>query len=126
MSDRGPRTRDAESGDLDAVRAIYAHHVRHGLASFEEEPPDRDEMERRLRAISGRGLPYLVAELDGAVRGFATAGSYRPRPAYRYTVENSVYVEPGFEGRGLGRALLDETIARCEGLGFRLMVAVIV
>ena len=117
--------RDASLADVAAVQAIYAHHVRHGLASFEEEPPDREEIERRFRAISERGLPYLAAELDGAVRGFAYAGTYRSRPAYRYTAENSVYVEPEFEGRGLGRALLEETIARCEGLGFRLMVAVI-
>ena len=121
----GPPIRDAGLADLAAVQAIYAHHVRHGLASFEEEPPDRAEIERRFRAISGRGLPYLAAELDGAMRGFAYAGIYRTRPAYRYTVENSVYVEPGFEGRGLGSALLEETIARCEALGFRLMVAVI-
>ncbi len=107
------------------MQAIYAHHVRHGLGTFEVTPPARDEIERRFRAITARGLPYIVADLDGGVRGYAYAASYRPRPAYRYAVENSVYVAPGFEGRGLGRALLDEMIAACEGLGFRLMVAVI-
>lgn len=120
-----PRIRDASPSDLPAIQAIYAHHVRHGLASFEEEPPDQAEIERRFRAISGRGLPYLAAELDGAVRGYAYASSYRPRPAYRFTAENSVYVAPGFEGRGLGRALLEATISRCEALGFRRLVAVI-
>jgi phosphinothricin acetyltransferase len=106
----GPRIRDAQPADLTAIQAIYAHHVRHGLASFD---------------ISGRGLPYLAGELDGAVRGYAYANSYRPRPAYRFTAENSVYVAPGFEGRGLGRALLEATISRCEGLGLRRLVAVI-
>ena len=120
-----PGVRDARPADLAAVQAIYAHHVRHGLGSFEEVPPDHDEIERRFRAITEGGLPYIVADLDGGVRGYAYAAGYRPRPAYRYAVENSVYVAPGFEGRGLGRALLDGTIARCEDLGFRLMVAVI-
>ncbi|MEE8536258.1 MAG: N-acetyltransferase family protein [Kiloniellales bacterium] len=124
-TDIAPRIRDASCDDLPAVQAIYAHHVVHGLGSFEEEPPDLDEIERRFRAIGERGLPYLVAELDGAVRGFAYVGPYRPRPAYRFSVETSVYVAPGFEGRGLGRALLEENIVRCETLELRRMVAVI-
>ena len=117
--------RNATIGDLKAVQAIYAHHVRHGLASFEETPPDLREIEKRFRATIDIGLPYLVAELDGAPRGYAYAGRYRTRPAYRYTLENTVYVEPGYEGRGLGNALLAALIARCEGLGYRRMVAVI-
>lgn len=117
--------RDADTGDLAAVQAIYAHHVRHGLASFEEIPPDLSEMERRFRVLADQGLPYLVAELEGKVRGYAYAGRYRTRPAYRYSLEDTVYVEPGYEGRGLGSALLCALIARCEGLGYRRMVAVI-
>jgi len=117
--------RNAAIGDLTAVQAIYAHHVRHGLASFEETPPDLKEIENRFRATVAGGLPYLVAELDGAARGYAYAAHYRTRPAYRYALENTVYVEPGYEGRGLGSALLGALIARCEGLGYRRMVAVI-
>jgi len=117
--------RNATIADLEAVQAIYAYHVRHGLASFEEIPPDLAEMERRFRDITDRGLPYLVAELDGAARGYAYAGRYRTRPAYRYTLEDTVYVGPAHQGRGLGSALLAELVARCEGLGYRRMVAVI-
>ncbi len=117
--------RNATIADLEAVQAIYAYHVRHGLASFEEIPPDLAEMERRFRDITDRGLPYLVAELDGAARGYAYAGRYRTRPAYRYTLEDTVYVGPAYQGRGLGSALLAELVARCEGLGYRRMVAVI-
>jgi len=117
--------RNATIADLEAVQAIYAYHVRHGLASFEEIPPDLAEMEQRFRDITDRGLPYLVAELDGAARGYAYAGRYRTRPAYRYTLEDTVYVGPAYQGRGLGSALLAELVARCEGLGYRRMVAVI-
>jgi phosphinothricin acetyltransferase len=117
--------RNAETGDLEAVQAIYAHHVRHGLASFEETPPDLAEIERRFHATIDSGLPYLVAEVDGAARGYAYAGRYRTRPAYCYSLENTVYVEPGYEGRGLGSALLGALIARCEELGYRRVVAVI-
>jgi L-amino acid N-acyltransferase YncA len=117
--------RDASTADLDAVQAIYAHHVRHGLASFEETPPDLLEMQRRYGAIAAAGLPYLVAELDGKVRGYAYAGPYRTRPAYRFSLEDTVYVEPGYEGRGLGSVLLGALVARCEELGYRRMVAVI-
>jgi len=117
--------RDARTEDLGAVHAIYAHHVLHGLGSFEEQPPDLDEMLRRHRAIVDAGLPYLVAELDGQVVGYAYAGPFRPRPAYRHTVENSVYVAPGMDGRGIGRALLAQLVARCTALGKRQMMAVI-
>jgi L-amino acid N-acyltransferase YncA len=93
--------------DLPTVQAIYAHHVLHGLASFEEEPPSVEEMHSRWQKVLDLGLPYLAAELDGAVVGYSYASSYRPRPAYRFTVENSVYVRDGLAGRGIGKALLD-------------------
>jgi phosphinothricin acetyltransferase len=120
-----PRVRASREEDLPAIVAAYGHHVRHGLASFEAEAPDLQEMTRRRRALLERGLPYLVAELDGRLCGFAYAGPYRPRPAYRHTLENSVYVAPGFERRGVGGALLAELIRRCAGLGYRRMIAVI-
>jgi phosphinothricin acetyltransferase len=123
--DQDPRIRDARATDLPAVQSIYAHHVRFGLASFEEEAPDLAEIERRFRRVIERGLPFLVAELDGEVRGYAYAGPYRSRPAYRYAIEDTVYVAPGFGGRGAGRALLLALIDRCEQLGYRRMVAVI-
>lgn len=119
------RVRLAERDDVPAIQAIYAHHVLHGIASFEEVPPDAAEMDRRRTDILARGLPYLVAERDGAVRGYAYAGPYRTRPAYRYTVEDSVYVAADAAGQGIGRALLAEVIARCAALGLRQMVAVI-
>ena len=120
------RVRDAETGDLSAVQAIYAHHVRHGLASFEEVPPTLEEVGRRFAAVRAAGLPYLAAEVPGAgVLGYAYAGPYRTRPGYRFTLENSVYVAPGGEGRGVGRALLDALVARCTALGYRQMVAII-
>lgn len=112
-----------------AVCAIYGHHVAHGLASFEETPPDTGEVTRRFEAVIAQGLPYLVATgaADGAdaVLGFAYAGRYRPRPAYRFTVENSVYVAPQVAGRGIGRTLLEALIHRCGALGYRQMIAVI-
>lgn len=117
--------RDAAEADYPAVQEIYAHHVLHGVASFEETPPALDEIARRAAEIAAAGLPFLVAELDGAVRGFAYAGPFRPRSAYRYTVEDSVYIAPGFESRGLGRRLLAELVERCGALGVRQMVAVI-
>lgn len=122
---RGPLLRDAGPDDLTAVRDIYAHHVATGLATFELTPPDRAEMARRYRQLRDAGLPYLVAELEGQICGFAYAGPYRPRPAYRYAVENSVYVAPDAQRRGAGRALLAALIDRCTELGYRQMVAVI-
>ncbi len=119
------RLRDARPTDLAAVQAIYAHHVEHGLASFELAPPDLETMTARYEQTLALGLPYIVAELEGAVRGYAQAGPYRRRPAYRFTVEDTVYVAPGFEGRGLGRLLLGALIERCTALGYRRMVAVI-
>ena len=117
--------RAATTDDADALAAIYGHHVLHGFGTFEEEPPPAVEMERRRAAVAALGLPYLVAEADGRVLGFAYAGPFRPRAAYRYTVEDSVYVAPDAAGRGVGRALLAQVIAECEALGVRQVVAVI-
>lgn len=110
---------------MPAVTAIYAEAVTHGLATFELKPPDVAEMTRRRAALAAEGLPHLVAEFDGRIAGYAYAGAYRPRPAYRFAVEDSVYVDPGLRGRGVGRALLEGLIAACEALGKRQMVAVI-
>jgi phosphinothricin acetyltransferase len=120
-----PSIRQAVEGDLNRVQAIYAHYVLNGLASFEEEAPDLAEITRRFRATGAAGFPYLVAELDGRIVGFAYAGPYRPRPAYRYSVENSVYVAPEALRRGVSRALLQRLIAPCTEAGARQMVAVI-
>ena len=99
--------------------------MRHGTASFEYDPPDETEMARRQRALIDAGYPYLVAEIGGAVMGYAYAGPYRTRPAYRYTVENSIYIAPDAQRRGIGRALIDRLIAECEQRNYRLMIAVI-
>jgi phosphinothricin acetyltransferase len=117
--------RDSLSEDMRAVARIYGHHVRTGLASFEEEAPSDDELAQRRLDVLGRGLPYLVAELGEAVVGYAYASPYRARRAYRYTVENSVYVADDMRGRGIGYALLSALIARCEAGPWRQMVAVI-
>jgi L-amino acid N-acyltransferase YncA len=122
---QGVVVRDALPAHLPIVQSIYAHHVLNGLASFEEVPPDVAEIERRYRDILARGLPYLVAEHEGRVAGFAYAGPYRTRPAYRYTVEDSVYVAPDAVGHGLGRAALSEVIRRVDAGGCRQMVAII-
>ncbi|EKE72304.1 GNAT family N-acetyltransferase [Oceanibaculum indicum] len=117
--------RDAREADIPAIRAIYAHHVQHGLASFEETPPDEAEMLRRFRTLKEGGFPYLAAELAGDLVGYSYAGQYRPRPAYRYSVEDSVYVRDGMAGKGVGRALLTALLARCTDMGFRQMIAII-
>lgn len=117
--------RAAARADFGDVTRIYADHVRTGTASFELDPPDVAEMRRRWREVSKRGLPYLVAMVAGEVAGYAYAGSYRPRPAYRFTVEDSVYVHPDAMGRGIGRALLAALIRQCEQTGARQMLAVI-
>jgi L-amino acid N-acyltransferase YncA len=120
-----PRVRPATPADIPAITRIYAHAVRHGTASFELEPPDEAEMMRRQHALLDGGYPYLVAEIDGPVMGYAYAGPYRARPAYRFTVENSIYIAPQAHRRGIGRLLLDALIAECETRGYRLMIAVI-
>jgi L-amino acid N-acyltransferase YncA len=118
--------RDATEADMPAVQKIYAHHVLHGLATFEEVPPTTDELLARRAGVLSQGLPYLAAEIGGAVVGYSYAAPYRPRPAYRYTIEDSVYVADGLYGRGIGRALLSALIERCQTGGpWRQMVAVI-
>lgn len=110
---------------MDAIAAIYAHHVRHGTASFETEPPDIAEMRRRRADILARALPYLAAERDGIVLGYAYAGPYRSRAAYRDTVEDSIYLHPDAIGQGIGRRLLAALIEACAARGFRQMIAVV-
>src|ERR1700736_6700884 len=117
--------RPATAADITAVTAIYDDAVRHGTASFELEPPDAAEMARRRQALVDAGFPYLVAEADGAVAGYAYAGPYRPRPAYRWSVEDSVYVAPSLHRRGIGAALLARLVGEAETRGYRQMVAVI-
>jgi phosphinothricin acetyltransferase len=117
--------RAALPADIAAITRIYAHAVRFGTASFEIEPPDEAEMARRLRALLDGGFPYLVAEDAASVIGYAYAGPYRTRPAYRFSVENSIYVAPDAHGRGIGRALLDRLIIEAQARGFRQMIAVI-
>lgn len=118
--------RDSQTSDIGCITTIYGHAVSSGLASFEYDPPDAAEMGRRREAVVGPGYPYIVAiGEDGTVLGYAYASAYRPRMAYRFAIENSIYVAPGAKGSGVGRALLLELIARCTAQGFRLMVAVI-
>jgi phosphinothricin acetyltransferase len=117
--------RDAQDADMAAVQSIYAHHVLHGLASFEEAPPSVDEIAARRSAVLARGLPYLVGTLGGRVVGYCYAGPYRLRPAYRHTIEDSIYVADGMAGRGIGSALLRQLIVRCEQGPWRQMLAVI-
>jgi phosphinothricin acetyltransferase len=117
--------RPAEARDVKAIAAIYAHHVLHGLASFELEPPGEAEMERRRGEIVARGLPYFAAFAGGELVGYAYAGPYRPRPAYRFTVENSIYLRPAIHRQGIGLKLLQRLILECEARGFRQMIAVI-
>jgi L-amino acid N-acyltransferase YncA len=111
--------------DISALTAIYAHAVTHGTASFELVPPDQPEMARRRAALVDADFPYLVAERESAIVGYAYAGPYRPRPAYRSTVEDSIYVAPAAQGTGIGRLLLERLILEAEARDFRLMVAVI-
>jgi phosphinothricin acetyltransferase len=117
--------RDATAADMTAVQRIYAHYVLQGLATFEEAAPTVEDLVGRRAAVLSQGLPYLVAESDGQIVGYSYATFYRPRPAYRHTIENSVYVEEGLGGRGIGRALLAALIARCDDGPWRQMIAVI-
>ena len=120
-----PLLRAAAAGDIPATQAIYAHHVLRGLASFEEAPPSIEEMRGRFEAISAGGFPYLVAETNGAIGGFGYCSLYRTRSAYRYTLEDSIYVRHDMHGRGIGKALLGALIDRCTALGYRQLVAVV-
>ena len=117
--------RDSRPDDIPAIAAIYAHWVRHGLASWEYEPPGPGEIAQRRQAVLAAGYPHIVAERDGEVVGYSYASAYRTRPGYRFCCENSVYVAPGRHRGGVGEKLLRALIARCEAAGLRQMVAVI-
>ena len=117
--------RPSEIGDVGAIAAIYRFHVLHGIASFEDEPPEPEEIAQRRAQIIACGLPYLVAERCRRVLGYCYASPYRTRSAYRYAVEDSIYIDRDQLGRGIGRALLSQVIERCVTLGYRQMVAVI-
>jgi len=119
------QVRPAGPQDLPAIQAIYAHHVLNGLASFEEVAPPLEELRRRHDEVVSRGLPWLVADFGGTVAGYGYCAPYRARSAYRYALEDSVYVREDMVGRGVGSALLAELIRRCEALGYRQVVAVI-
>jgi L-amino acid N-acyltransferase YncA len=111
--------------DMDEVQALYAHHVRTGLGTFEELPPSVAEMRRRFAALVQANFPFLVAEIDGRVAGYAYASSFRPRAAYRHTCESSVYIAAHMQRRGVGRALMLQVIADCRALGHRKLLALI-
>ena len=117
--------RPATPADVPAITRIYANAVEHGTASFELEPPDEAEMARRMEALLAGGFPYLAADVDGGLVGYAYAGPYRARPAYRWTVEDSVYIDPQAHNRGIGRALLAALIEEAQARGYRQMLAVI-
>ena len=125
MSGETIEVTDATEAEMAAVQAIYARHVLHGLATFEEVPPSVAEMRERRIAVLELGLPYLVARMGGEIVGYSYATRYRPRPAYRHTVEDSVYIADGLSGKGIGTALLRALIARCEAGPWRQMIAVI-
>ena len=125
MTDTALTIRDAREADFATIQTIYAHHVLTGVASFEETPPPVDELLRRHAAVLSSGLPYIVAELDGKLAGYAYATPYRPRAAYRHTIEDSIYIDDARRGRGVGRALLAALIERCEQGPWRQMIAVI-
>ena len=120
-----PLIRPSSDADLPAITAIYAHHVLHGTGSFETEPPSVADMMARRADVLSKGLPYLVVEQDGKIAGFAYGNWFKPRPAYRYSVEDSIYMAPDLQGKGLGRALLAELMARFEAAGIRKVMAII-
>lgn len=122
---RSVQVRAAEANDIAAVQAIYSHHVQNSLGTFETEPPDVQQMQARYAGVVQAGFPYLVAELDGRIVGFAYANQFRPRSAYRTTVEDSIYVAADATGGGIGQALLNALIERCTALGHRQMLALI-
>ncbi|MGH6626852.1 MAG: GNAT family N-acetyltransferase [Burkholderiaceae bacterium] len=120
-----PLIRPSRDEDIAAITAIYAHHVLHGTGTFEIDPPTPAEMTARRADVLAKGLPYLVTEEGGQVTGFAYCNWFKPRPAYRFSAEDSIYMAPGTHGRGLGRALLAELAARAESAGVRKLIAVI-
>jgi len=117
--------RSSHDGDLPAITAIYAHHVLHGTGTFETEPPTEADMAARRADVLGKGLPYLVAEQDGQVLGFAYCNWFKPRPAYRFSAEDSIYIADAARGKGLGRQLLDALCTAAEAAGVRKLLAVI-
>lgn len=117
--------RDVREGDAEAIAAIYAHHVLHGTASYDTEPPSVGDTRGKIRRITAAGWPFLVADAEGQLVGYAYATQFRDRAAYAWTCENSIYVDPAFLGRGIGKALLVELLRRSEQCGFRQMIAVI-
>jgi L-amino acid N-acyltransferase YncA len=117
--------RPSRDEDIPAITAIYAHHVLHGTGSFETDPPSVADMTARRADVLSKGLPYLVAEQDAKIVGFAYGNWFKPRPAYRYSVEDSIYLAPGLQRKGLGRALLAELLARCEAVGIRKVMAIV-
>ena len=125
LSETELEVRDALPDDVHAIAAIYAWHVLHGRASFEEVPPTIDEMRQRMKSVAESGLPWLIALYRGIVVGYCYATPYRPRHAYRYTLEESIYVDASITGRGFGTALMDSLIARCEQGPWRQMIAVV-
>jgi L-amino acid N-acyltransferase YncA len=120
-----PLIRPATLDDIKDITPIYQEAVQYGTASWELEPPDVSEMTRRFTALTEAGYPYIVAENEDSIKGYAYAGSYRPRAAYRFTVENSIYVATDAHGHGIGRALMSSLIEACTAAGFRQMMAVI-
>jgi phosphinothricin acetyltransferase len=120
-----PAIRPATATDIPAIARIYGDSVRTATASFELDPPSEAEMARRMAAVVDAGFPYLAAEIDGTLAGYAYAGLYRTRPGYRFTVEDSVYIDPAFHRRGAGKALLAALIEICAAKGYRQMIAVI-
>jgi phosphinothricin acetyltransferase len=125
MSSNPLSIRPSTEADLPAIQAIYAHAVLHGTGTFETEVPEIPEMTRRRSEVLSRSLPWLVAEQEGRVLGYAYANYFRPRMAYRFCLEDSIYLHPDAQGKGVGRLLLAELIARCEAAGARQMLAVI-
>ena len=120
-----PIIRSSLEADIPAITLIYAHHVLNSTGTFETEAPSEQDMAHRRDDVLGKGLPYLVAEAQGRVVGFAYGNWFKPRPAYRYSVEDSIYLAPGEHGKGLGRAMLAELLARCEAVGIRKMMAIV-
>ena len=126
MATSEPTIRPTVPEDLHAIGEIYAHHVRSGVATFETTPPDQREWTRRFRAVADAGLPFVTAEIDGAIAGYGYCVQWKSRPAYRHTVEDSIYLAPNAVGRGIGGRLLDALMAGCSDAGIRQLIAVIV
>jgi phosphinothricin acetyltransferase len=120
-----PTIRPSRDDDIDAITLIYAHHVLHGTGTFEVDPPSVEDMRARRAEVLARGLPWLVAESDNQVSGFAYCNWFKPRPAYRFSAEDSIYLAPHANGQGLGRALLAELTTQAERAGVRKLIAVI-